>query len=674
MLRQTLSATAVLLSLSVSHVAFAGGNNNLLNIDQVGNYSAGTVLQDGDKNTAKIAQDSLQTKPTSDHYTSLAATIDQKGTSNIGTVRQKGLVDQTFVRAGITTRGDSNVASIDQEGSNFVSVAFQNGQSNILNNTARGNYAAFRGIQDGNRNNMNVSTTGGAGVNGPDTINFASVRQLGNDNRFTGVQSGNDVHIGGSSIVDSFGNTGALQQGNGNIATISNTGESARQDEFFQKGDNNTADLKVHGTQFNPGAASVSLTKQTGNSNNYTLSSTGANNVDRLTQNGNLNGGDVLISGSGNRSTITQTGNLAAAGVTQQGDANNATITQNNIQSRPADNQIRATAAEIRQYGNNNEGTINQNALQDQTYIRDGIKQWGDRNKANIDVQGGEHTTVTFQYGQDNTITNKSRGYYTSLRGVQDGQRNNMEVNTTSNYPYSNGAIYPNGDSASVNFVHIRQLGNDNTFIANQNGTNVHVDGTAIIPDGNVHGALQQGNNNYANVTNQGDGARVDQLEQRGNGNKINSTIIGHANGQDNVALMTQTGNNNDYTLFTDGINNTTRLNQSGDNNIASTRITGNGNQASITQNGNGNLAEQTIIGSGNNLSINQQGSLNVAKQYANGNNNNFSIAQNGNSNTGNINVNGSDNNFSITQNGNNLSYDITRVGNGGSTTVVQHN
>jgi hypothetical protein len=150
------------------------------------------------------------------------------------------------------------------------------------------------------------------------------------------------------------------------------------------------------------------------------------------------------------------------------------------------------------------------------------------------------------------------------------------------------------GDSNEANAVQtapnayasINQNGNSNDADVGQTGT-----GTAYVA------ATQTGDDNYARLQQSGSGQNVLYATQTGNGNWMwgNQVALGAIH---NGAIMTQTGNDNDMSLYQEGSDNLAILAQEGDGNGMSAVQLGDGNRLAWTQQGD-NLSDLQITQTG---------------------------------------------------------------------------
>lgn len=140
------------------------------------------------------------------------------------------------------------------------------------------------------------------------------------------------------------------------------------------------------------------------------------------------------------------------------------------------------------------------------------------------------------------------------------------------------------GDSNQANIVQtaanayakVEQDGDANDSDIAQTGT-----GSAYIE------SSQEGDGNFARLQQSGSGANVAYVTQSGNGNWLESNQVA-LGAVHNGAILTQTGDNNDMSLYQEGSDNLAALTQEGDDNGMSAVQLGDGNRLSWTQQGSG--------------------------------------------------------------------------------------
>jgi len=115
---------------------------------------------------------------------------------------------------------------------------------------------------------------------------------------------------------------------------------------------------------------------------------------------------------------------------------------------------------------------------------------------------------------------------------------------------------------------------------------------------------------------------------------------IGNA---DNVAILSQIGNNNESFIT-----------QIGDDNMARLAIEGNRNSTEVTQRGNNNLFDMDLTGNNNPVTLRQLGNNNVYDMDLNALNTPVNLLQNGNGNRVSSNLTGNNREYNISQYGNN--------------------
>jgi hypothetical protein len=150
------------------------------------------------------------------------------------------------------------------------------------------------------------------------------------------------------------------------------------------------------------------------------------------------------------------------------------------------------------------------------------------------------------------------------------------------------------GDSNEANaiqtapnaFASIHQDGNSNDAEVAQTGSGSH-----------YVAASQSGDENFARIEQSGSGENVLYATQNGNGNwmRSNQVALGAIH---NGAIMAQTGNDNDMSLYQEGSDNLAILAQEGDENGMTAVQLGEGNRLAWTQQGD-NLSDLQITQTG---------------------------------------------------------------------------
>lgn len=666
MMHSTIRTTALILSLGVSQLVMsqtAFAQDNLLTIDQVGNYSNGTVTQHGDHNNGQIKQISHQTAPTADK-SSLGASIYQTGSSNVSKVDQQNKTPQTSVRASVNQDGGNQLSLLSQLGDDLTGTITQKGhdQQGYLN--MHGQNAKGTITQTGFNNGAGMDAAGDTPL--PDQQS-GSISQNGSANNAALTYAGSNIAssiaqtgTGNKSTLQAWGkgaDSFVKQDGNGNNADtyalgtgnkagvtvnhITQAGVSNNVSSFqsgtsgstngLQNGINN--DLRSHAQ----GDRNIVNSTQIGQNNKTVIDTYGNDNVITAGQNGLGNSNTQAAYGLNNTSTVKQLGNTSGADTTQFGAKNKATIDQNSNQTKPSHQNI-ALGASIYQNGTDNVSKVNQVNSVDQNYVRAGTSQTGERNNINLDQQGASFSSILFQHGQDNNIKAATSGNFASHRLVQQGSNNDMDVTINGQGEgYSkeaNEGTATGADAHNINFAHMEQNGTGNKFNASLSGSDVHVTGghltTGDIVE-NVNGAVQEGTNNTASAVVTGTSSRIDVLEQRGVGNYASQTVHNDTYASPTVASLRQSGDANRYTLNTTGTNNIINSAQTGLTNNATVDIAGTANYSTLNQSGNGNTSAQLAHGLNNVTNVAQSGNTSDAHTEQYGTNNLGTITQSSN-------------------------------------------
>ncbi len=147
----------------------------------------------------------------------------------------------------------------------------------------------------------------------------------------------------------------------------------------------------------------------------------------------------------------------------------------------------------------------------------------------------------------------------------------------------------------SESFARIVQDGNDNEADLDQNGTAPH---SAQI--------AQDGDDNRVGVTQEGDGSTALALAQEGNGNEAMVLQRENSVSEQSVASILQRGSGNSIVLVQDGSDNDASLTQLGDGNAMTATQLDSGNRLVWAQNGDGLSDLQIVQTGGANLQITQ--------------------------------------------------------------------
>jgi len=312
-----------------------------------------------------------------------------------------------------------------------------------------------------------------------------------------------------------------------------------------------------------------------------------------------------------NIATTVQTGLKQNSVVVQTGSDNNAEINQVNTQTTSRLSII--TNASIEQTGISNSSVITQNI--------DNTTRIG--NKSNT-VQNGD-----FNDGIQTTTTAISGG------GL------NESLSQTGNYNKSEQTLKTNthvgmwGDHITV-----EQIGNVN--IASQSVVDGGLNFAIIHSEGNDNSAIQSLTGIFNGY---GRGVTPITIDQVGNENIAEQTMVGENRTMNNRAVILQTGNKNSgIQTFDNSLEVTATLTQIGDENVSVSSFTpGNvyvvsyDDNADIYQEGNNNNSVTSQAGSYQSIDVTQTGNFNMSTVEQNDFYNVSNVTQNGNSNVSNI-------------------------------------
>jgi hypothetical protein len=354
-------------------VAFAQVGGNEAVVDQLGNNNASTVYQDqgatnssfnrqnGNRNESVIDQDGTNNAVGTD--TDFAY---QEGNRNVLTINQRGfsfdgrnrvgagLVDGG-AGAGFEQLGNRNEASINQSANrNIIGEILQdsrNGDGSVRNQLSIDQTATNYGYNVVNRLRQTRTGSGSA--------NTADIDQVG--------------LVNGLNRVDNV-----VQEGQGNSAVLSQTGEQNRVSETLQLGDGNTLSLNV-----------------SGDSNGSTVATFNGNHQALATFSGGAAGAIGLGQG-----TFRQIGNNNDAFVSIVGDENGAAVLQQgNLNLISANLFGNNNGFAVAQFGNENEADIDVNG----NFNEVGIRQISEGNLATVLVNSSNNSASITQNGTNNT-------------------------------------------------------------------------------------------------------------------------------------------------------------------------------------------------------------------------------------------------------------------------------
>lgn len=294
----------------------------------------------------------------------------------------------------------------------------------------------------------------------------------------------------------------------------------------------------------------------------------------------------LLMCGYGfaqNTAVVTQTGDNQDANVGQTGSGNISTVYQLTDNSGVNQSDVIQSGisnqAYVEQYetggGGNTPGTI---AF---------IKQIGNYNLGyqymNAPGFNSGQSQSAEQYGHYNYVNQRvDAGYNISQNSYQNGNNNISQQYSTSSQGYQSSSIQTWGNSSE----------------AYQ---------TAIGTKANLHITQYGGDDNYANQNFSGAfgfvAGNTGDITQNGYYNTGYQTLVGM---EDNDLDLTQAGNWNTSTQYTDGDINTSSVYQAGNSNIGYINQAGDSNNASITSVGNGHNGSITQTGGMNDAVITQ--------------------------------------------------------------------
>ena len=530
-----LGATALTAVASASYAAGGNesytsqsGNDNTLAIEQIGGNLAGenstshAVTQFGNDNEIDIYQETSGGVNRIGTGGSQAGNgVDQIGNNNKLDVNQNGTSLDVFeVQQNGGSAVDSNVTAITQTGSRQT-------VSNIKQ--------TFDGYSSSDANEITILQSGrlnliGNTSSGPRS-DGSGITQIGNGNSATVDQSGNSQTVYTLKQQDTKAGSGS------NIATITQSGNV---------GTANGSRVQLV-AQYNYGALdnTLSITQVvTGNGDNGKGAFSGAVTL-------GVTGGLLLSnqsfagqSGSGNDLTYSTVGEANKFGFLQQGLGNIIDSVSNGVGQEVA----------IRQTGSDNE-----------TY---GI-QTGSHNSAGIQMDGNRNFVDFSQDSTAGAIADGNKlaimiaGHDNELTSIQTGLNNMAGLDVTGN---RNHLDVDQRSASAGNTMNVTIAGNDNNNFPTTNPLVGDADwardsGLALSPT--------------FSTLNQGD------LSQNGDGNSLTLNVMADRN----VFAMLQDGSNNEIVgEISWGSDNQAVVAQVGSNNMANFTIAGIGNVTGIVQ------------------------------------------------------------------------------------------
>ena len=236
---------------------------------------------------------------------------------------------------------------------------------------------------------------------------------------------------------------------------------------------------------------------------------------------------------------------------------------------------------------------------------------------------------------------------------------------------------------AADNSIYIDQAGDLATITMTQDGASNHIRGVGAV--GNDTASKLKGDGLVVDVVQTGSGNTLNLGAQTGTSGGVNSNIIYHVTGNNNLATIDM-NNGGTKTSLANYIN----VSQTGDNTLTAISMKGNNNQLQAIQVGNANKIMATIDANGTTTSVNQTGgggnetTLQLTGDKGTvdivtvGASNLIGITQSGggvNGHYAKVDLTGSSNQVSILQSGSiDMTTNIKSVGNSNSFTIIQRN
>jgi hypothetical protein len=270
-----------------------------------------------------------------DSYVQQVGSNQMANVTQTGTGRNTADIDQSPSGGNqLAGNGGGNYASQVQR-----SVAGNAGDQNQANIRQHGATSTATQEQEGIRNQAAIQqgrNTGNLGLGVPSSNDYASQKQIGNDNKARVLQNTTVPYSNNSATQEQLGNANnayASQQGQGHMATQKQAGTGGGTGN-----DNNASVSQAGANQYasqeqlgNGNKASVSqetllsannqaIQAQTGDNNRALVNQSTSNNYANQTQTGNGNYAETMQGGGGLNagwSTITQQGNGSSAIVRQ---------------------------------------------------------------------------------------------------------------------------------------------------------------------------------------------------------------------------------------------------------------------------------------------------------------------------------------------------------------------
>ncbi len=408
-----LCSSSMLMAQASTTTVSSTGNDNDVDIEQVGKAQTADVLQDGDENDVDVFQEGEEdashgvgdqsTAILQDGYRNKAdVKMQQLGsggkTINISTVEQLGNdneVDQDLYapgsnsgqRAYATQDGNRNFGRQNiYTGHTETLTLEQMGNDNRSEQFADGGHITAEVYQTGNNNDADQSI---AGSNWGYSGALVRITQLGNDN-----DAEQDLSGGGSTM---WNHAVIVQDGNRNEAEQSITKASPAAEpvdaEIHQSGNDNHAEQAVSGGNSVKDKLTVTFDiDQVGHRNQATQDATGVDHEATILQQGNDNVAEQKMSGASD----------AFADFLQQGNENRAKLVQTGV----------ADWADFDQLGNHN--TIRGLGGDQWARQADGstatVLQDGHWNMLKMFQEGGADTSVTQDGNNNSAVVNQHGG------------------------------------------------------------------------------------------------------------------------------------------------------------------------------------------------------------------------------------------------------------------------
>lgn len=399
--------------------------------------------------------------------------------------------------------------------------------------------------QTGDNHKADVTQKGGM-------LNSATILQNGGNGNRIGAPVAGDVGVDAG--VDLSLAKGLVQEGNSNVANITQTGNLNIIQQFrpngpvpifnsvYQKGNSNNLEMKQIGDK--------NVIGQAPHEYNGLDQTQGSGNDAKILQQGNLNKLTYFYQlNDGNIADIKQVGNSNTIGSATQKKQDNISPTGNYLKILQTGNSNNAT---LNEQGDHVTGDINQfgdgniAAMQlTHSYAFGDIDQIGNSNKATITINqsyiGDNNRGVIYQFGNSNVAT----AAIGQRNNLLSSQNNTMEISQVGDL--NKASILAEGNNHKA---YAEQSGNSNKLVVEQAGGNGNI-ARLKQSAGAEANILQSGSANTLKGLDADDwassllGSKLD-LDQIGTGNTLNlqQTNGGSAtvmqNGTSNIATVSQ--------------------------------------------------------------------------------------------------------------------------------------